>query len=103
MATVENLKALAVAANGHFNVNTATVEYPGSVWVHLPNGAILVIGDSNETWMADVYSSEDALQSGNNPDETIETTVGAGDFDAMKIVGELGHELEHGLTNNGVL
>lgn len=67
-------------------------DFPGAVFVYLNDGRLLVIGDINETWTADIYETEQDFADGYAP-VCIDTDISTEIEDADAIVDAVDRQL----------
>jgi len=67
-------------------------DFPGAVFVYFADGRLLVIGDINETWTADIYETEQDFADGYAP-VCIDTDISTEIEDADAIVDAVDRQL----------
>ena len=67
-------------------------DFPGAVFVYFADGRLLVIGDTNETWTADIYETEQDFADGYAP-VCIDTDIPTEIEDADAIVDAVDRQL----------
>jgi len=76
----------AISAKGFQNVS---VEGGGAacpfIYVPRADGSIVLFGDVNETWMGDIYSNQEAVESGDGPMSVLDAEIPTTTIDPIVI------------------